>query len=96
MSRLAGAIDGVIGVDTHHDTLAAAATDPVGGCLPRRRYEQTRVAIVACWCSPKRRCLGGAAGRLRVPAVTAPGWRPSCRLRACWSGRARRGRGQSR
>jgi hypothetical protein len=33
MSRLAGAIDGVIGVDPHRDTLAAAATDPVGGLL---------------------------------------------------------------
>jgi transposase len=33
MSRLAGAIDGVIGIDTHRDTLAAAATDPVGGVL---------------------------------------------------------------
>ena len=31
MSRLAGTIDGVIGVDTHRDTLAAAATDRVGG-----------------------------------------------------------------
>jgi transposase len=33
MSRLAGTIDGVIGVDTHRDTLAAAVTDPVGGVL---------------------------------------------------------------
>ena len=33
MSRLAGTIDGVIGVDTHRDTLAAAITDPVGGVL---------------------------------------------------------------
>jgi transposase len=33
MSRLAGAIDGVIGVDPHRDTLAAAATDAVGGLL---------------------------------------------------------------
>jgi hypothetical protein len=33
MSRLASAIDGVIGVDPHRDTLAAAATDPVGGLL---------------------------------------------------------------
>ena len=33
MSRSAGAVDGVIGVDTHRDTLAAAATDPVGGLL---------------------------------------------------------------
>jgi transposase len=33
MSRLAGAVDGVIGVDPHRDTLAAAATDVVGGLL---------------------------------------------------------------
>ena len=33
MTRLAGAIHGIIGVDTHRDTLAAAATDPVGGVL---------------------------------------------------------------
>ena len=33
MSRLAGAIDGMIGVDAHRDTLAAAATDMVGGLL---------------------------------------------------------------
>jgi len=32
MSRLAGAVDGVIGVDPHRDTLAAA-TDPVGGLV---------------------------------------------------------------
>jgi transposase len=33
LSRLAGAIDGMIGVDPHRDTLAAAATDVVGGLL---------------------------------------------------------------
>src|SRR5215218_949020 len=33
MSRLTGAVDGVIGVDTHRDSLAAAVTDPVGGVL---------------------------------------------------------------
>jgi transposase len=33
MTRLAGTIDGVIGVDTHRDTLAAAAIDLVGGVL---------------------------------------------------------------
>jgi transposase len=33
MTRLAGTIDGVIGVDTHRDALAAAATDPLGGVL---------------------------------------------------------------
>jgi transposase len=33
LARLAGSIDGVIGVDTHRDTLAAAVIDPVGGVL---------------------------------------------------------------
>jgi transposase len=33
MTRLAETVDVVIGVDTHRDTLAAAATDPVGGLL---------------------------------------------------------------
>jgi transposase len=33
MTRLADTVDGVIGVDTHRDTLAAAATDRVGGIL---------------------------------------------------------------
>ena len=33
MTRLADAVEGVIGVDTHRDTLAAAATDRVGGTL---------------------------------------------------------------
>ena len=33
MTRLADTVDGVIGVDTHRDTLAAAATDRVGGVL---------------------------------------------------------------
>jgi len=42
MSRLAGAIDGVIGVDPHRDTLAAAATDPVGGLLAQTDGERRR------------------------------------------------------
>ena len=33
MTRLVDTVDGVIGVDTHRDTLAAAATDRVGGTL---------------------------------------------------------------
>jgi transposase len=33
MTRLAGVIDGVIGVDTHRDTFAAAVTDMVGGLI---------------------------------------------------------------
>ena len=33
MSTLAQLVDGVIGVDSHRDTLAAAALSPVGGLL---------------------------------------------------------------
>jgi transposase len=33
MTRLADTVEGVVGVDTHRDTLAAAATDRVGGTL---------------------------------------------------------------
>jgi transposase len=61
MSRLASAIDGVIGVDPHRDTLAAAATDPVGGLLAqtsvsadaagyRRLFDFARAQV------PGRRC----------------------------------------
>jgi transposase len=39
MTRLTDTVDGVIGVDTHRDSLAAAATDRVGGTL-----EQTAAA----------------------------------------------------
>jgi transposase len=62
MSRLAGAIDGVIGVDPHRDTLAAAATDPVGGLLAQTSvradaagyrqlfgFAQARVPGRRCW-----------------------------------------------
>jgi transposase len=62
MSRLAGAVDGVIGADTHRDTVAAAATDPVGGLLAQmsvsadaagyRRlldFARTQVPGRRCW-----------------------------------------------
>ena len=62
MTRLASTIDGVIGVDTHRDTLAAAATDPVGGVLAQTSagadaagyqrllsFAQARVPGRRCW-----------------------------------------------
>ena len=57
MTRLAGVIDGVIGVDTQRDTLAAAATDMVGGLLA-----QTSVSADA---AGYRRLFGFA--RVQVP-----------------------------
>ena len=47
MSRVVGAIDGVIGVDTHRDTLAAAASDPVGGLLAQTPVQADGPDIVA-------------------------------------------------
>jgi hypothetical protein len=44
MSRLAGTIDGVIGVDTHRDTLVAAVTDRLVECSPSFRSAQMRPA----------------------------------------------------
>jgi Transposase len=61
-TRLANTVDGVIGVDTHRDTLAAAATDQVGGTLAQATaaadlagYQQllefgrARVSGRRCW-----------------------------------------------
>jgi transposase len=66
------------GVDTHRDTLAAAATDPVGGVVA-----QTSVAADAAGYRslldfaraqlPGRRCWA-----VKAQAATAPGWQPSC------------------
>jgi transposase len=61
MTRLADTLDGVIGVDPHRDTLAAAATDMVGGLLAqtsvsadaagyRRLFDFARAQV------PGRRC----------------------------------------
>jgi transposase len=63
MSGLAGTIDGVIGGDTHRDTLAAAAVDPVGGvlaltCVGADAAGYRRLRELA-W----RRFLDAAAGR---------------------------------
>ena len=63
MSRLAGVIDGVIGVDTHRDTLAAAVTDMVGGLLAQTSVRLLMgPATVSSSSSPRRRCPVGAAG----------------------------------
>jgi hypothetical protein len=39
MPILADTIDGVIGVDTHRDTLTAAVVSPVGGILTQTTRE---------------------------------------------------------
>jgi transposase len=76
MPILADTIDGVIGVDTHRDTLAAAALSPVGGVLAQTAtsadatgYQQL-LEFAGTQIPRDRR---GAAGRSRAPAATAPG-----------------------
>jgi transposase len=62
MTRLTGTVDGVIGVDPRRDTLASAATDPVGGLLAQTSvradaagyrqlfgFAQARVPGRRCW-----------------------------------------------
>ena len=69
MSRLAGAIDGVIGVDTHRDTLAAAVVDPLGALVAqrsvtadaagyRRLLAQVQVPGRRCWAIEGAGCYG--------------------------------------
>ncbi len=53
MAMLADAVDGVIGVDTHRDTLAAAALTPVGGLIAAT--QTTADAVVASQLRWKRR-----------------------------------------
>ncbi len=47
MSTLAELVDGVIGVDTHRDTLAAAALTPVGGLLAQTAVSADRAGYQA-------------------------------------------------
>jgi hypothetical protein len=79
MTRLAGTVDGVIGVDPHRDTLAAAVTDPVGGLLARTSVSADAVGYQRLLAFTGRKCQDGAAGRSRAPAATAPGLLPCSR-----------------
>jgi hypothetical protein len=73
MAMLADRVDGVIGVDTHRDTLTAAAVTAVGG-LPGQ-------LVVAADAAGYQRLLdlrvltslADAASPSRVRAATAPG-----------------------
>src|SRR5215213_10923555 len=78
MSTLAELVDGVIGVDSHRDTLAAAALNPVGGLLGQTAARaNTAGATGNCSASPAAMCQADAAGPSRAPAATALGWPPS-------------------
>jgi hypothetical protein len=74
MPMLAELVDGVIGVDTHRDTLAAAALTPSVGWGPRPPCAPMPAAIGSCWASPGRMSLAVGAGRWRAQAASAPAW----------------------
>ena len=72
MTRLAETVDVVTGVDTHRDTLAAAATDPVGGLLAQNSvsadaagyerllgFAQAQVPGRCCWAVEGAGSYGG-------------------------------------
>lgn len=73
MTALAELIDAVIGVDTHRDTLAAAAVSALGGVLAHLQVPPTLLAIGSCWSSPTGMLPELGAGRWKVPAITVPG-----------------------
>ena len=61
MTMLAEQVDGVIGVDTHRDTLATAAVSPIGAVLettdaPAHGYGYQRLLDFARSHVPGRRC----------------------------------------
>jgi transposase len=73
MTRLADSVDGVIGVDTHRDTLAAAVADRVGGTLAQTSAAADLDGYQELLGFARAQLPGRAAGRSRAPAATAPG-----------------------
>src|SRR4029453_14006 len=79
MAMLADTVDGVIGVDTHRDTLAAAAVTQVGGVLAQTTTSADAAGYqhllgFACSTVPGRRVGAGGGGRWGARAAPAPVW----------------------
>jgi hypothetical protein len=77
MAMLAEQVDGVIGVDTHRDTLAAAAVSPIGAVLastdsPANARGYRRLLDFA-----RQQIPAAAAGPWKASAATAPASQPS-------------------
>ena len=84
MAMLADSIDGVIGVDTHRDTLTAAAVTAIGGLLghataPTDAVGYRELLAFAAGQVPGRRCwaIEGAGGRPATLPPRAMRWTPS-------------------
>ena len=79
MRRLAGAIDGVIGVDPHRDSLGAAVTDPVGGVLAQTSVSADAAGYQQLLAFARAQVPGRRCWAVEVPAATALGWSDSYR-----------------
>ncbi|HWD44263.1 MAG TPA: transposase [Actinomycetota bacterium] len=103
MTRLAETVDGVVGVDTHRDTLAAAATDRVGGTLAQTSvaadlagyqellgFAQAQVPGRRCWAVEGAGSYGAGLTAF-LKARGGPRDAPGPRLTP-WTPSARRGR----
>jgi hypothetical protein len=87
MAMLAESVDGVIGVDTHRDTLTAAAVNRLGGVLAQTTTSADaagyrRLLDFAHTQVPGRRCWA-----VEGQAASAPGWQGSCSSTASKSSR---------
>jgi hypothetical protein len=90
MPILADAVDGVIGVDTHRDTLAAAAVTPIGRIIAQTQtsadtdgyhtlldFARTQVPGQRCWAAREHWQLWRRAGLLPAqPRRAGRGGRP--------------------
>ena len=72
LTTLTETVDGVIGVDTHRDTLAAAAVTAIGATLGCTEAFADAGGYGDCFSSPTITCRTGAAGQSKEPAATAP------------------------
>jgi transposase len=71
MPMLAELVDGVIGVDTHRDTLAAAVSH-LGGVLAQITTSADGAGDRQLFDFARRSCLAVAAGRWKERAASAP------------------------
>jgi hypothetical protein len=74
MAMLADTVDGVIGVDTHRDTLAAAAVTQVGGVLAQTTTSADAAGYQHRLGFARSRVPGRRGWRWKARAASAPAW----------------------
>jgi transposase len=73
MAMLADRVDGVVGVDTHRDTLTAAAVTAIGGLLGQLVVTADAAGTSGCWTSPALMFPAGGALPWKARAAMALG-----------------------